>query len=678
MTENFIDRVQALIEENISDERFGVAELAEAMHMSRSSLLRKIKKQTRLSASQYIRQVRLKKGMELLRQSSLTVSEISQEVGFDSSSYFIKCFREQYGFPPGEARKRNIGEDIIPTAEKRNLPIVKVGIGAAIVLVIVLLFIFLPRDENAPEPVEKSIAVLPFKNESSDSSNLYFVNGLMESALSNLQKIEELRVISRTSVEKFRNSTMTVPEIAEELDVSYIVEGSGQRIGDQILLNIQVIDATSDSPIWAEQYNRKVVDVFALQNDIARNIAEAVEVLVTPEELEQIEKIPTENMVAYDYYLKALDQFNSTTREGLEEAIPLFEKATEEDPQFAMAYAYLAISYYFLDVFQAEKQYTEVINTYADKALLYDSKSAVSLVAKAFYYMQTKEYNLAVPHLEKALEYNPNSAVVVQMLADMYATYMPNTSKYLSYALKGVKLDVAASDSATRSNLYLHLSNALVQTGFVDEAIEYINKSLEQDPNNFFSPYVRAFILVAEDKDLKRTSQMLKKEWFKDTTRFDILQDIGKIYYYLEEYDSAYKYYEKFVSVRRRNNYEIYQSEDFKIGYVYEMTGHKDEAGAFFDSFAAYVSNDESIYKDASQAGIYAHEGKYDLAIESLNKFALQDNFQYWVVLFLEMDPVFKKLEGHPEYPSTLKKIKDRFWQNHNRLRKSLEEEELI
>lgn len=673
-----MDRVQLLIKQNISDEHFGVAELAEAMHMSRSSLLRKIKKHTNLSASQFIRKERLGKGMELLRESSLTVSEISGEVGFDSPSYFIKCFREEYGFPPGEARKMDVPEEITPTANEQSLPYVKIGIGAVLVLAVILLFLFLPKNEPAPEPKEKSIAILPFKNESSDSSNLYFVNGLMESALSNLQKIEELRVISRTSVEKFRNSSLTVPEIAEELDVSYIVEGSGQKIGDQILLNIQLIDASSDSPIWAEQYNHEVVDVFSLQNDIARNIAEAVEVIITPEELEQIEKIPTENMVAYDYYLKALDPFNSETREGLEEAIPLFEKAIEEDPQFAMAYAYLAISYYFLDIFQAEKQYTEVINNYADKALLYDSKSAVSLIAKAFYYMQTREYNLAVPHLEKALEYNPNSAAVVQMLADLYASYIPNTSKYLAYALKGIKLDIAATDSSTKSNLYLHLSNAFVQTGFVDEAIEYINKSLEQNPDNFFSPYVKAFILAAKDKDLERTSNMLKEEWIKDTTRLDILQDIGKIFYYMEEYDSSHKYYKKFVDAKRRNNFEMYKSEDFKIGYVYELTGHADEAGPFFESFAEYVNNDESIYKDASQAAIYAHDGKYDLAIEYLNKFALKDNFQYWVVLFLDMDPVFKKLEGHPDYPATIKKIKDRFWENHNRLRKSLEEEGLI
>ncbi len=129
--------------------------------------------------------------------------------------------------------------------------------------------------------------------------------------------------------------------------------------------------------------------------------------------------------MAYDYYLQALDPFHSQTHEGLQQAIGLFEKAIEEDPEFALAYANIAISYYLLEMFQIEKQYTEKINSYADKALLYDSKSAESLVAKAFYYIQTKEYQLALPHLEKALEYNPNSSLAVQMLADFYFRLIP-------------------------------------------------------------------------------------------------------------------------------------------------------------------------------------------------------------------------------------------------------------
>jgi TolB-like protein len=172
--------------------------------------------------------------------------------------------------------------------------------------------------DSMGEIVDKSIAVLPFKNESSDSLNLYFVNGLMESALNKLQKIGDLRVISRTSVEKYRNTNKGIPEIAEELNVNYLVEGSGQRVGDQVLLNIQLIEASSDQPIWVEQYNREVRDVFALQNEVAKEIATAIKAVVTPAELKQIEKKPTENLLAYDYYLQALDLFYPRPKEGWE------------------------------------------------------------------------------------------------------------------------------------------------------------------------------------------------------------------------------------------------------------------------------------------------------------------------------------------------------------------------
>jgi TolB-like protein len=319
-------------------------------------------------------------------------------------------------------------------------PIVKWSIIAvAVVLLGILVYasgIFSGKSDSdfVAGPVDKSIAVLPFKNESSDSSNLYFVNGLMESTLNNLQKIKDLRVISRSSVEKYRNSDKTIPEIAEELNVSYFVEGSGQKIGDQVLLNIQLIEASGDRHLWAEQYNRQVVDIFELQNEVARNIVSSIEVIVTPSELELIEKKPTENLLAYDYYLQALDPFHSQTHEGLQQAIGLFEKAIEQDPEFALAYADIAISYYLLEMSQLEKQYTEKINSYADQALLYDSKAAESLIAKAFYYIQTKEYQLALPHLEKALEYNPNSSFAVQMLAVFYVQMMPNSDKYLEYA----------------------------------------------------------------------------------------------------------------------------------------------------------------------------------------------------------------------------------------------------
>lgn len=677
---DFIDQLESIILENLSNEQFGVSELAEIMNMSRSSLLRKIRKNTQLSASQFIRQVRLKKSMQLLRQSSLNISEISFQVGFGSTSYFIKCFREYYGYPPGEVGKGtfvNEDEVIVQPHFLKRYKRTLIAI-AALTVIVLAFFIFNNKVATADAEIEKSIAVLPFKNESSDSSNLYFVNGLMESALNNLQKIEDLRVISRTSVEKYRHTDKSISEIAEELDVNYIVEGSGQREGDQVLLNIQLVDASSDKVVWVKQYNEKVVDIFDLQNEVARKIADAIKATVTPSEIDQIEKKPTENLLAYDYFLQGLGKYYTGTKEGLTEAISRFEKAIEQDPQFALAYAYIAFSYYHTDQFQKQQQYTELINNNADKALLYNAKSAESLMAKALYYMQIKEYRLALPHLEKALEYNPNSSAVVQMLSTLYANEIPNTAKYLSYALKGIQLDIAAYDSITKSYIYLNLSNAFIQNGFVEEALTYINKSLDYDPENYYSPLLKIYILYAKDGNLEQTQKRLLKEWSKDTTRLDILQEVAKFWYFQENYDSAFYYYEKFVSGRDKNGMDIYPQEDVKIAWVYQKKGMDARVTKFFNAYAEYCEKDQTIYKSASMAVMYAYKGENDKAIEQLKVFATQDNYQYWILLFMKTDPLLNPLKSHPEFNAIIQKINNRFWEKQENLEMLLKDKGLL
>ncbi len=672
----FLEQARTLVLEHLSNEHFGVSELADALHMSRSNLLRKVKKETGLSASRFIRQIRLEEAKELLGDTSKTVSEIAYEVGFGSSSYFIKCFREEYGFPPGEAAKMETEDpgESSPRAVQR--PWIWIA-AAALLAVIASVFLYRSPGPSDERILEKSIAVLPFKNESSDATNIYFINGLMESTLTNLQKIEDFRVVSRTSVEKYRSTPMSVPEIARELNVNYLVEGSGQRVGDQVMLNIQLIEAANDRPIWSEQYSRQITDIFSLQNEVARKIADAVQAVVTPEEKEQIDKRPTENLIAYDYYLKGMELLYARTPASLEASIPQFEMAIEEDPEFSLAYAQLAIAYYFMDENLKEKQYTEQLNNYADKALLYDSQSAQSLIAKALYYPQVGESRLALPHLEKALEYNPNSPIVVQILSDFYARVIPNTGKYLEYALKGIQLDIP-NDSIAKSYIYLHLSNALIQNGFVEESLEYINKSLAADPNNYYAPMIKAFVLYAKNENLDQLRERLLKELEKDPNRLDLLNEVGKMYYFQEDYEKAFEYYRKFAETREAAGLNIYPQEDLKIGIVYEQMGLEEKAQAFYSSYNAYCERDESIYKAASIAMKYTHEGQYDQAITQLQIFAQQDDIQYWLLLFMEEDPLVTPLKSHPEFPRIIQQIEDRFWKHHEQLKKTLEEKGLM
>ena len=680
-TENdFLRKITEIIEDNISNEQFGVSELADRIGMSRSNLLRKVKSSTNLSVSQFINQVRLKKAMEMLKDSSLRVSEISYQVGFSSPSYFIKCFRDHYGYPPGEAGKRESSEgEVIEKIEPtRKRIIIVIGLAILLIVILTILFIVFKPALSPKANLEKSIAVLPFKNDSNDSTNVYLINGLMESILSNLQKVGELKVISRTSVEKYRNNTKTIPELAKELNVNYFIEGSGQKIGDNILLHIQLIEGSTDRHLWAEQYNREAKDIFSLQRDVAKNIADKIKVIITPEEEIRINHIPTQNLVAYDYFLVGLELFHKGDSESIQKAIIYFKKAIVEDNEFARAYADVAIAYYFLDAYQTEKQYSVEINNYADKALLLDSKLPQSLIAKALDYMHSGENELAIPYLEKASEYNPNSALVINILSDFYTNYVPNTEKYLEYALKGISLDIASHDSVTASYIFLHVSNAFIQTGFIDEALKYINKSLEYNQNNLYSQYVKAFILYARDRNLLQTKERLIEVLSKDSTRLDIIQEVAKICYYLGDFECAYKYYSKFNAIRDALNLDIYRYENNKIAVVLSQVGLIDESKKYLKDYKNYAENDKSIYQQLSLATYYSYSGDTEKAIEHLKLFSQQDNYHYWTIIFLNIDPLMDNIKDLPEYKQIIGEIETKFWNGHNQIKISLEDKGLL
>ena len=677
---DFLNRIAEIIEENISNEQFGVSELAGKIGMSRSNLLRRVKKLTGLSVSQFIRQVRLKSAMEMLRQNSLNVSEVSYKVGFSSSSYFIKCFREYYGYPPGEVGKRDFPE-ADPVQKKppsrRGLMMILLSAELLVVMAVVLILVFKPFS-TVQADLEKSIAVLPFKNDSNDSTNVYLINGLMESILNDLQKIEDLKVISRTSVEKYRYTTKTIPEIARELNVNYFVEGSGQKIGDQILLNVQLIEAQSDRHLWGEQYNREAKDIFNLQKEVSRSIADEIEVIITPEEEDRINKVPTDNLKAYDLFLKGLDLFYQRNYTSLEEAITYFRKAVHHDDQFARAYANIGIAYFFLDAIQAEKRYADSINKYADMAILIDPQLVQSLIAKALYFMNNGEYKEALPYLEKALEYNPNSALVINILSDYYTSYVPNTEKYIEYALKGIELDIASNDSVTASFIFLHVSNAFIQSGFIDEAEKYLARSFEYDPENLFSEQLRAYLLLSKHRDLHQTKEVLLDALEKDTTRLDIVQEVGKVYYYLRDYENSFTYYRKFVDIRKAFDLNMYTGENGKIGMVFSEMGFEEESGRLFEAYKAYADNDQSIYKHLSLSAYYSWMGDVERAIDHLKQYSQQDNYNYWLILFLEIDPLMDNIREHPEFREILDDIDAKFWRTHERIRATLERKRLI
>jgi len=309
---------------------------------------------------------------------------------------------------------------------------------------------------------------------------------------------------------------------------------------------------------------------------------------------------------------------------------------------------------------------------------LLDPKLPQSLIAKALFYMNTHEYQLAVTYFEKALEYNPNYDLAFAFLVDIYANYLPDTEKYLEYALKGITVDIGSYDSITTSFIYLHISNAFIQSGFTDEAEKYINKSLAYNPNNLYAEYVKAFVLYAINKDLPKTRDLLLKALDKDSTRLDIMQEVGKISYFMRDYEDAYHYYKKFVEIRSALNLDIYRVEDLKIAMVLSKMGLKEEAEKYAGDFQDFAENDLTIYKNANLAMLYAYHGDTKKALEQMNLFAQQDNYHYWILLFYTLDPIMDDIKDLPEFKKIFAEIETKFWNYHEQIKASLKENELL
>jgi tetratricopeptide (TPR) repeat protein len=243
--------------------------------------------------------------------------------------------------------------------------------------------------------------------------------------------------------------------------------------------------------------------------------------------------------------------------------------------------------------------------------------------------------------------------------------------------LKGIRLDIASQDSTTTSYTYLHLANALIQSGFVDEALVYINRSLDYNPNNPFSRYVKPYILYAKDRNIGRTRDLLIRELNKDTTRIDVTQEVAKVCFLMGDYDSAYFYYQKFIKLKDAARLDIFKHENLKISTVFAKIGDQAKAEEYLKSYKQFADQDRSIYKNLHLAGYYCHVNQVDKAIEHLKLFSKEDNYQYWILLINE-DPEVEKLRTHPDFPKVMKVIETKFWDNHKKIKASLKEKDLL
>ncbi len=310
------------------------------------------------------------------------------------------------------------------------------------------------RDDAAgmeAEQERKSIAVLPFENMSPAEEDEYFAAGVHEEIIAQLSKIGDLKVISRTSVMEYKERTQNLRTIASELGVANILEGSVRRTGDRVRITAQLIDAKEDEHLWAENYDRQLSDIFAIQSDVARQIAAALRAALSDAELSQIDERPTDNLEAYDYYLRGLDHEGRGPQEesNLRAAAQMFERAIELDPKFALAYAWLSDTY--SQMYHWYHDRTEERMALAREAV----DSAFAIVpglpeahrALGHYHYRLLDYDRALAQLELAQRSLPNEAGLVRNIG-WVKRRQGDFEAARTYAQRAFELDPRGAGSA--------------------------------------------------------------------------------------------------------------------------------------------------------------------------------------------------------------------------------------
>jgi class 3 adenylate cyclase/TolB-like protein/Tfp pilus assembly protein PilF len=329
-------------------------------------------------------------------------------------------------------------------------------------------------------PLDKyRIAVLPFANISADPEDEYFSDGMTEELISKLSHLHDLSVIARTSIMQYKKTGKGVAEIGRELQVGTILEGSVRKAGARLRITAQLIDVASQAHLWSEDYDRDLTDVFAIQSDVAQNVAQALQITLKPAETRQLEKAGTSDVDAYNAYLKGLYHFNTLSKKDLEESIEYFEQAIARDPAFAKTYAAMAFTY---DL-QGQFGYRPVGEAYskakeaAHLALEIDATTAeahTALAAAAGYF--DFDWARADEGYRRALELNPNSALTHDWYAMNYLNAMGRDDEAIAHAKRATELDPLTA--YFRSDL----GWSYILARRYDESIAECQQALDIDP----------------------------------------------------------------------------------------------------------------------------------------------------------------------------------------------------
>src|SRR5881398_3496155 len=455
----------------------------------------------------------------------------------------------------------------------------------------------------------KSIAVLPFDNLSRDPDNAYFCEGVQDEILTRLAKVADLKVISRTSTQHFKSAPDNLPQIAKQLGVAHILEGSVQKASDQVRVNVQLINALTDAHLWADTYDRKLTDIFAVESEIAKTIAETLQARITGSEKSSIAKAPTTNPEAYELYLKGRFFWNKRTGVDLRKAIDYFNQAVAKDPSYALAYAGLADAYVLLSGFGAAspKDSLPQAKAAAEKALELDSTlgEAHASLAQA---LLAYDFNFAGANREfrRAIELNPNYATAHHWYGESVLTPLGQFEDGVAELKRALQLDPLSVI------INADVGTVLTSARRYDEAIEQLRKTLEMDPSFYYAHYH-----LGEALEMKGLNE------------------------------DAVAEYQRAIAL---NDDPVPQA---LLGHLYAKLGRKDEARRILQRLRD--SPKERYVTPYLFAMIHLGLGEKDRAIDFLEK-TYEDRDGYSIA-FIKVDPFLDPLHGDPRFEALVQKV---------------------
>jgi TolB-like protein/Tfp pilus assembly protein PilF len=392
-----------------------------------------------------------------------------------------------------EGLKRTEDVDLAASARqpRKHTWIFVVVVGAALSVGLFFIGRYTARNTSSPPRTEaaavsmipqKSIAVLPFENLSDDKNAAYFADGIQDEILTKLASIADLKVISRTSTAKYKSKPEDLKTVSQQLGVSTVLEGSVQKAGDKVRVNVQLIDASADSHLWAKSYDREIKDVFAVESEVAQEIADSLQAKLSPAEASTLAAVPTKDPAAYDLFLKGEYEQrladSSLKPESFEQAAAWYRQAIARDPNFAFAMARLVqnrIAYHWFVEQMSEAELAQV-RSMAEKAVaLAPNLAQVHIALGQFYYHGYRQYEQALAEFDRALQLQPNASAALE-----YSGYVHRRQGQWERCLAELKRALEADPRS--ASLAANVSNTYIPLRMWKEAARAARHSLELDP----------------------------------------------------------------------------------------------------------------------------------------------------------------------------------------------------